>query len=276
MHRLYGAVDASGNVTVDAATTAESTTSHPNENNLTKFLAFSGVGTTILFAGALFVSLTRTSKPVESDLWNELSDPSKLLEYVAHEMSADIVMDDDLFYPLTCTLYDDDTVFPNDVCESGDNATCHSDSMTTAYMETCGHACEDGWGVPCGWEAVASLPQVCDESFKTSFPNKSTNALPDHMQMKTLTVNSTGKSFWACNVHAFCYSCVSDTGLVNDFCKAAVIRTKSLYAPAAVFEYLTSYWCDVAIINEIQNGSFCGYAADKMKYCEKYGEFARL
>ena len=56
--------------------------------------------------------------------------------------------------------------------------------------------------------------------------------------------------------HAFCYSCVDDEGIVDDFCKAAVIRTKSLYGASAVFKYLDSYWCDAEIISDIENGAF--------------------
>jgi len=279
--RAYGSV----HIPVVVESTAVAPTPHiADVKSRSGYLVFPALGTAILGVMALIANLTPSAKPVGRDLWNELSDPAKLLEYVAaHHASdnasasgSDALMDDDLFYPLSCALYDDDTVYPNDVCENGDNSTCHSSTMTEAYMATCGSACDEGWGVPCGWEAIADLPQLCDGSFTTTFPNKSSNEMPDHMAMKTLTVNSTGRSFWACNVHAFCYSCVGDTGLVNDFCKAAVIRTKSLYAPAAVFEFLSSYWCDSEIITEIQNGTFCGYAADKMDYCEKYGEFARL
>lgn len=84
------------------------------------------------------------------------------------------------------------------------------------------------------------------------------------------------KWYWPCNVHAFCYACVNDDNTVNDYCKAAVIRASTLYAPAAFFKNLESYWCDDDILGYIKNGTYCGYDASSMHSCEDGTEFARI
>ena len=153
--------------------------------------------------------------------------------------------------------------------------------MIEAYSDACSEACSEGWGVPCGWEAVKDLPALCNGTFEATFPSGSNNVGPTSMTYNSsdggeITVNSTDLTYWACNAHAFFYSCVDETGVVDDFCKAAVIRTKSLYGASAVFKYLDSYWCDADIISDIQNGTFCGYSSDKMSSCEEVNSHARV
>lgn len=152
--------------------------------------------------------------------------------------------------------------------------------MIESYSDACSEACSEGWGVPCGWEAVTQLPALCNGTFSPTFPSSSNNVGPTNVTDDAtgggmITVNSTAMSYWACNAHAFCYSCVDETGVVDDFCKATVIRTKSLYGASAVFKYLDSYWCDADIISDIENGTFCGYTADKMDSCEDDHSHAR-
>jgi len=234
-------------------------------------------------AGVVYSSSTaaEAETTAEVDLWTRLSDPAELLQYVAQyeieKLGDEYTLDDDNFWPLSCADYDDDTVYPTSLCISGDNETCHDSSvMTEAYEDACSTACKEGWGVPCGWEAVKSLPSLCNGTFDAYFPSTSNNHLPSNVtDAGEITINSTGVTYWACNAHAFCYSCVDDNNVVNDFCKAAVIRTKSLYGASAVFKYLDSYWCDAEIIADIENGTFCGYSADKMHSCEDDHSHAR-
>ena len=66
--------------------------------------------------------------------------------------------------------------------------------------------------------------------------------------------------YWACNIHAFCYTCVDDTDTVDDYCKATVLHEKSLYAPSAVFDDLDDYWCEDTVLDKIADGTYCGWA----------------
>lgn len=232
-------------------------------------------GTLALFGtiGAVFHFSTKQPEVPEQTLWERLSDADELLAYAASYAVEDPnTLDDDNFWPLSCDDYDDDSVYPNDLCISGDNSTCHDSSVMTAnYVLACEEACKEGWGVPCGWEAVSELPALCSGRFNATAPSVSNNLAPspyDAPNTNTLTINSTGETYWACNVHAFCYACVDADSIVNDFCKAAVIRTKSLYGASAVFKYMDSYWCEEDIIEDIENGTFCGYTAEKMYSCE--------
>jgi len=211
-------------------------------------------------------------------LWERLDEPDELLKYAAQfepKNGGTYILDDDNFYPLSCAKYDDDTVYPNALCLAGDNHTCQSMPDNYGGIDgVCSEACSEGWGVPCGWEAIADLPAICDGSFEATFPGKSTNRgkhpkNPDSgFWGNELVINSTKEEVWACNVHAFCYSCVDESNVVNDYCKAAVIRTQTLFAPSAVFKYLDSYWCDDDILGDIEDGSFCGLSADKMDLCQ--------
>lgn len=214
-----------------------------------------------------------------AELWEHFNDPDAVIRYVAeHQAEVDPnteqVLTDDLFYPMSCSEYDDDSLYPNDYCIAGDNATCHKSVIGNAhYYHACSSACEEGWGVPCGWQAVRQLPNTCHDKFEPVMPTESKNEPPVEAYLQQLTIEANNRTYWACNVHAFCYWCVED-GNVNNFCKAAVLRTKSLYAPAAVFKYMDDYWCDDKILDEIVNGTYCGFDKSKMYQCED-GNHAR-
>lgn len=217
----------------------------------------------------------------DAELWEQLSEPEAAIRFVAEhhrESSPDSenILTDDLFYPMSCSEYDDDTLYPNDLCIAGDNATCHESVFSNPhYSHACASACDDGWGVPCGWQAVRQLPNTCHDMFEPIMPTDSKNEPPAEAYLHQLTVESTNRTYWACNVHAFCYWCVEDKN-VNNFCKAAVMRTKSLYAPAAVFKYMDDYWCDDKILNQIENGTYCGYSSDKNEeYCSDERDHSR-
>merc|ERR1719231_980489 len=247
-------------------------------------LSVVGVCALVVLGAAGVVLYKSKQEPVseEMELWDKLSDADELLRYVVSTAYTGYdanTMDDDNFWPLSCAEYDDDTVYPNALCLSGDNATCHDSSvMTEHYVETCNTACGEGWGVPCGWQAIAQLPELCDGTFEATFPAGSNNLDPkmddEVLLYNAVTINSTKETYWACNVHAFCYACVDDDNIVNDYCKAVVIRTKSLYGASAAFKYMDSYWCEDEIIDDIQNGTFCGYTADKMYSCEEKNSHA--
>lgn len=232
----------------------------------------------VMLAGAAGVATIALRKRAENEftyeaLWTRLDDPDQLLEYAAQFHPKDAgtwVLDDENFYPLSCSKYDDDTVYPNELCLAGDNQTCNS--MPDNYYSVCSEACSEGWGVPCGWEAIADLPEVCTGDFSSSFPESSKNIGKHPLNDATfgaVTIESTGEQVWACNVHAFCYSCVDTDNTVNDYCKAAVIRTQTLFAPSAVFKYMDDYWCDDAILGDIADGTFCGLSSDKMDLCQE-------
>jgi len=279
---LYGGVDVEADETEQLYFDSEASTPEvASRRNLLPKLA---MGFAILGGVGVVVGTTAEVEREETaqEFWDRMSQPEELLEWVwmnsapKGDYDDALTLQDDNFYPMSCAKYDDDTVYPNARCISGDNSTCHDSSvMTEAYLTTCATACDEGWGVPCGWEAVADLPSLCDGTFNATFPTESNNFLPSNVTEMELIINSTQDSYWACNVHAFCYSCVDSDGLVNDFCKAAIIRTKSLYGASAVFKYLDSYWCEKAIIEDIENGTFCGYAADKMSKCEDKNSHAR-
>jgi len=279
--KAYGGVDVEADEIEQLYSNSEASTPEvaPRRNLLPKL----AIGFALLGAVGVVVGTTAEVEREETrqEFWDRMSDPEELLAYV--RMNApegafddDLTLDDDNFYPMSCAKYDDDTVYPNAVCISGDNSTCHDSSvMSEAYLDACSTACSEGWGVPCGWEAVSDLPSVCNGTFEATFPEDSNNIAPMNVTEVELTINSTQDSYWACNVHAFCFSCVDSDNTVNDFCKAAIIRTKSLYGASAVFKYLDSYWCEEAIIEDIENGTFCGYTADKMSKCEDKNSHAR-
>ena len=164
---------------------------------------------------------------------------------------------------------DDDTQFPNQYCLAGDGRTCASKAYAgTAYAAVCSDACAEGWGVPCGWEAIASLPQACAGTFVPTVPSASMSSAADASSEASpvvthpLTIQSgrlQNTTYWACNVHAFCLSCV-DGGVVNPYCKAAVWKTKTLYAPSVVLsdnsDRNLGYWCEDDVISSIEQGAF--------------------
>ena len=53
--------------------------------------------------------------------------------------------------------------------------------------QTCSKACGESWGVPCGWEALKNLPDVCDDretgpnNFVAQFPGASKNIEPSQV-----------------------------------------------------------------------------------------------
>ena len=59
--------------------------------------------------------------------------------------------------------------------------------------------------------------------------------------------------------HAFCLACVDD-GVVNPYCKAAVWKTKTLYAPSIVLsdesDRNLGYWCEEDVISSIEQGEY--------------------
>ena len=72
--------------------------------------------------------------------------------------------------------------------------------MTEAYEDACSEACTEGWGVPCGWEAIKELPKLCNGTFEATFPSTSNNFLPSNVtDAGEITINSTGVTYWACN-----------------------------------------------------------------------------
>merc|ERR1719453_1713207 len=113
------------------------------------------------------------------------------------------------------------------------------------------------------------LSDVCDDretgpnNFVAEFPGASKNQDPSNINMKNLFVptsdHTSGRWYWACNVHAFCYECVDETNTVDDYCKATVIRTKSMYAPSGVFKDPDTY---------------CGYDVDHLWQCAWSSELA--
>lgn len=230
-----------------------------------------------------------------NETWDDLSDSGTLLRYLAHQQfikldnnpgmshnqtgtvpnATEGELDDDLFYPLDCDFYDDDSQYPNALCTDGDNQTCHKSVYTHAvYNESCHAACSAGWGVPCGWEAVRHMRRVCNGTFTATFPGSSKNNNPSGVKMENAFIASMEEHFWACNVHAFCSVCVNDEKIVDDYCKAAVIRYNSLYAVVGTMNNMESYWCDDRILTHIENGTYCGNDAGKMKWCMDEGEIA--
>merc|ERR1711998_539647 len=83
----------------------------------------------------------------------------------------------------------------------------------------------------------------------------SKNIAPDQVKMQNLFVPGNERWYWACNVHAFCYECVDESNTVDENCKAAVIRSKSMYAPAAVFKDLDTYWCNQTLFDSSEDGT---------------------
>lgn len=230
-----------------------------------------------------------------NETWEELSDSGTLLRYLAHQHFIKLnnnpgmdhnetkdafnatsgELDDDLFYPLDCDSYDDDTQYPNALCIDGDNETCHHSVYGNEYYnKSCHSACSEGWGVPCGWEAVRHMRRVCNGTFAARIPSSSKNNAPAAVKMENLFIPSMETHFWACNVHAFCYSCVKEDKTVDDYCKAAVIRYNSLYAVVGTMNNMDDYWCDERILGHIENGTYCGFNAGKMKWCIDDGELA--
>merc|ERR1712070_1072099 len=96
------------------------------------------------------------------------------------------------------------------------------------------------WAIPCGWEAIRHMRNVCNDTFAPYFPVGSSNNPSSDAPYQDITIN--GVEYWPCNVHAFCYSCV-DNGKVNDYCKAVVAKYKTLYAAGDFFGEL-GHWCE--------------------------------
>lgn len=90
----------------------------------------------------------------------------------------------------------------------------------------------------------------------------SSGAYASSEQTEPLTIESgrlQNTTYWACNVHAFCLACVDD-GVVNPYCKAAVWKTKTLYAPSIVLsdesDRNLGYWCEEDVISSIEQGEY--------------------
>ena len=85
----------------------------------------------------------------------------------------DADLDDSYVEGLNCNLYDDDNEYPSPQCIKGDALTCSTAVAGSYYYNlTCYGACHEdggGWGVPCGWEAMKNMPDVCDD--RTTGPN---------------------------------------------------------------------------------------------------------
>lgn len=182
------------------------------------------------------------------DHWERLSDPAYLLQFVAdHEkskLSSVHELDDDLFSPLNCDNYDDDSVYPNSYCATGDLKECKIVASHKNYAHYCMSACNISdltWAVPCGFEAIRHMRSVCNDTFQPYYPVGSSNNPSNDASYQDITID--GVEYWPCNVHAFCYSCVDD-GKVNDYCKAVVNKYKSLYAAGDFFGELGD-WCEM-------------------------------
>ena len=72
-------------------------------------------------------------------------------------------------------------------------------------------------------------------------------------------------TYWACNVHAFCYVCENDDGSLNKYCEAVLQKYSQKNAwnvgtPSQVKTFVTrtkdSFWCTSDVINAIENSTF--------------------
>lgn len=223
---------------------------------------------------------TRLQEESNGARWKDFSDPSYLLEYaVKHDrfrsmekldtngskpfegpgmewLNNDTLLDD-LFYPLNCDEFDDDSVYPTVNCTIGDKLMCTEHvEVVDAFNRSCRSACvgDVTWGVPCGWEAMSELTTTCAGNFSPIFPSDSKNNAPKSQYQKAY-VKATETWYDPCNVHAFCYSCV-EGGRVKDSCKAVITKYKTLYALSEFFTNLDSYWCDATILAEVENGTY--------------------
>lgn len=224
----------------------------------------------------------------QAELWKHMDDPANVFQFVDYHQKLknaeaaaaggpslasvddDADLDDSYVSGLNCNLYDDDNEYPSPQCIKGDALTCSTAVAESYYYNlTCYSACHDdggGWGVPCGWEAMKNMPDMCDDretgpnNFIPEFPGTSKNNAPDMVRQQNYYVEDVGKWYWACNIHAFCYTCVDDTDTVDDYCKATVLHEKSLYAPSAVFDDLDDYWCEDTVLDKIADGTYCGWA----------------
>ena len=141
--------------------------------------------------------------------------------------SFDATYDEDL---LACSSYDDDGNFPayddgygvND-CPNTDNTVyCDDDSsltgVGTTFHRVCSVSCtgnsSTSWAMACAWEAIASLPKLCNGTFVAGLPNDSSDRPAGASNMTTLH---------PCDEHGFCYSCSTGAdGLTrgNSHCRA--------------------------------------------------------
>merc|ERR1719198_2568609 len=167
----------------------------------------------------------------QQELWDHMDDPSNVFKFVRfHELEAekhsksgssghyslnettglidpgdDRDLDDEYIEDLNCALYDDDNQYPNDQCIRGDNLTCHTAVYSNFYYDqTCHDACTDergGWGVPCGWQGMKNLKDVCKKKDKKGWkgakiPTDSKNIDPSEVRQQNYFVSTTGKWFW--------------------------------------------------------------------------------
>ena len=146
-----------------------------------------------------------------------------------------IYFDDDELSGLLCADFDDDDVYPSHFCNYGDSKVCQTDVKNNSnYNSFCGTTCSTtemhmvhegvtktseyvnaSWAVVCGWEAIADMQNTCAGTFSPVMPTGSQNVDPEYIYStapKDATVN--GKSYDACNLHAFCQTC-SSGGVVS-------------------------------------------------------------
>jgi len=185
---------------------------------------------------------------------------------------------------LTCDEFDDDTIYPNDGCNFGDSAVCENEVYNSEhYYHFCGAACVEeemkmradnvrpsslyvnaSWAVVCGWEAVVSLPDVCQNNFTSYIPSSSENKAPRYSSKDEAPASEfvTNTSVDACNLHAFCVACEfsdhEEESTYNKYCKAMTgyYGSGSLYMLTNFFNHLDKFWCHEDVLESIEKGTF--------------------
>ena len=123
------------------------------------------------------------------------------------------------------------------------------------------------YGVPCSWEAVADLDNVClgsDSTFNASFPVSKdlSPTIDDPTQISS--IDDSQPAWDQCAVHGYCSVCLDDSGVVNSYCAAVLSFYESATASVLALNDL-EYWCDNGRRASIKSGGFTDKCTREMR-----------
>ena len=198
----------------------------------------------------------------------------------------DLRVDVDLSTGL-CAEFDDDYSFPDASCDCGDartqcrgnmerfpaykdacfEAACGSENMAAfdaapgSDKEKCAALTRGAWSMPCFWQAVKALPDLCGGSFAPVPPagpaRDAPDPYPDLDAFERYALGyAPGAAFTGpCDAHAYCLECLDDAyvGGVNPYCRAVFARYDGALRVSGGSHHTgffadLDYWCQDGVL----------------------------